>query len=70
MISIIIDNKQLNVVEGTTILQAARDAGISIPTLCYLEGINDIGACRLCIVEVEGQTRLVPSCNTKQKMVW
>ena len=65
MISIIIDNKQLNVAEGTTILQAARDAGITIPTLCYLEGINDIGACRLCIVEVEGQTRLVPSCNTK-----
>ena len=65
MISIIIDNKQLNVAEGTTILQAARDAGIAIPTLCYLEGINDIGACRLCIVEVVGQTRLVPSCNTK-----
>ncbi|MBQ2369287.1 MAG: (2Fe-2S)-binding protein [Peptococcaceae bacterium] len=65
MITIIIDNKQLNVAEGTTILQAARDAGIAIPTLCYLEGINDIGACRLCIVEVEGQTRLVPSCNTK-----
>ena len=47
MISIIIDNKQLIVAEGTTILQAAREAGIAIPTLCYLEGINDIGACRL-----------------------
>ena len=45
MLSITIDNKQINVAEGTTILQAAKDAGIAIPTLCYLEGINDIGAC-------------------------
>lgn len=65
MLNLIIDNKQITVTEGTTILQAARDNGIVIPTLCYLEGINDIGACRLCIVEVEGQSRLVPSCNTK-----
>ena len=65
MLNITIDNKQIQVAEGTTILQAAREAGIAIPTLCYLEGINDIGACRLCIVEVEGQSRLVPSCNTK-----
>ena len=65
MLNITIDSKQIQVAEGTTILQAAREAGIAIPTLCYLEGVNDIGACRLCIVEVEGQSRLVPSCNTK-----
>ena len=65
MLNITIDGKQLAVAEGSTILQAAREAGIAIPTLCYLEGINDIGACRLCIVEVEGMSRLVSSCNTK-----
>lgn len=65
MVTVTIDGKQLTVEAGKTILQAAREAGISIPTLCYLEGINEIGACRLCIVEVEGMNRLVPSCNTK-----
>ena len=65
MVNITIDGKQLAVDASKTILQAAREAGIAIPTLCYLEGINEIGACRLCIVEVEGMNRLVPSCNTK-----
>ena len=53
--------------EGATILQAARSAGIEIPTLCYLEGVSDIGSCRLCVVEVEGTAPLVPACNTKAK---
>lgn len=65
MVTITIDGKQMTVDASRTILQAAREAGIAIPTLCYLEGINEIGACRLCIVEVEGMNRLVPSCNTK-----
>lgn len=65
MVNVTIDGKQLRVDASKTILQAAREAGIAIPTLCYLEGINEIGACRLCIVEVEGMNRLVPSCNTK-----
>ena len=65
MVNVTIDGKQLCVDASKTILQAAREAGIAIPTLCYLEGINEIGACRLCIVEVEGMNRLVPSCNTK-----
>ena len=65
MVNVTIDGKQLTVDASKTILQAAREAGIAIPTLCYLEGINEIGACRLCIVEVEGMNRLVPSCNTK-----
>jgi len=51
--------------EGMTILQVARENGIQIPTLCYLEGVNDIGSCRLCVVEIEGTNVLWPSCNTK-----
>ena len=51
--------------EGMTILQIARENGIQIPTLCYLEGVNDIGSCRLCIVEIEGTNVLWPACNTK-----
>ena len=65
MVNIIIDGKNLQVRDDITILQAARENGFSIPTLCYLEGLNEIGACRLCLVEVKGQQRLVSSCNTK-----
>ena len=50
--------------EGTTILAAARGAGIHIPTLCFLEGVNDIGSCSVCVVEVEGMDKLVTACNT------
>jgi NADP-reducing hydrogenase subunit HndD len=59
-----IDNIQVKVPEQTTILHAARKAGINIPTLCYLEGIQAIGACRVCLVEVEGAKTLVASCIT------
>ena len=65
MVNIIIDGKNLQVRDDITILQAARENGFSVPTLCYLEGLNEIGACRLCLVEVKGQQRLVSSCNTK-----
>lgn len=51
--------------EGMTVLQVARENGIHIPTLCYLEGVNDIGSCRLCIVEIEGTDVLHPSCVVK-----
>lgn len=51
--------------EGTTILKAALAAGIEIPTLCYLKDLNEIGACRICCVEIEGKETLVASCNTK-----
>lgn len=67
MVNITIDDKRLSVAEGTTILKAARDNGINIPTLCYLEGINEIGACRMCVVEVEGYDNLFTSCNTQVK---
>ena len=65
MVNIILDGKKLQVQDESTILQAARENGITIPTLCYLEGLNEIGACRVCLVEVKGQHRLVSSCNTK-----
>lgn len=64
---IIINGMAVEAAEGSTILQTARAAGISIPTLCYLEGVNDIGSCRLCVVELEGSSVLVPACNTKVK---
>lgn len=47
-----------------TILDAAREAGISIPTLCHLDGLSEVGACRLCVVEVKGSGRLLPACVT------
>lgn len=63
MVNITIDNNEMMVEEGTTILKAARSIGIFIPTLCFLEGINEIGACKVCVVEVKGEDRLVTSCN-------
>ncbi len=65
MVNLNINNIALSVQEGTTILEAAKQAGINIPTLCYLKDINEIGACRVCVVEVEGVERCVPACNTK-----
>ena len=63
MVTLTIDKKTVRVPEGTTILEAARSAKLNIPTLCYLKELNEIGACRICMVEVEGHERLVPSCN-------
>ena len=60
-----IDGKQITAEEGETILQAATEAGIKIPTLCHLEGVYDIGACRLCLVEVTGTPKLLPACTLK-----
>lgn len=63
-IEIVINGKQLTVPKGTTILHAARQAGIEVPTLCYLEKLSPFGACRLCMVEItrNKQKRLVTSC--------
>jgi len=60
-----IDGKQVSAEEGATVLQVAREAGVEIPTLCHLEGVYDVGACRLCLVEVEGVAKLFPACTTK-----
>lgn len=62
MVNLKIDGKDVTVAEGTTVLEAARSANIVIPTLCYLKGINAIGACRICIVEVKGMRSLQASC--------
>ena len=65
MVTLVIDNKTVCVPEGTSILHAAREAGIEIPTLCYLKDLNEIGACRICMVEVEGQETLVAACDNE-----
>ena len=65
MVKLTIDGKAISVKEGTSILDAAKKAGIKIPTLCYLKEVNEVGACRVCVVEVEGCDRLVASCNTE-----
>ena len=65
MIHLKIDDVELSVEEGTTILIAARKAGIDIPTLCYLKDINEIGDCRMCIVEVEGRKGFATPCIQK-----
>lgn len=62
-----INGVEVNCEAGTSILEAARSAGISIPTLCYLEGINKLGGCRLCVVEIEGMPRPIPACVTPVK---
>lgn len=59
-----IDGKQISVEQGATVLGAAREAGIEIPTLCHLDGVYDVGACRLCLVEVAGASKLLPACCT------
>ena len=62
MVNVIIDGVSVQVEAGSTVLQAAQKAGINIPTLCYLKDVNQIGACRVCLVEVKGAKALQPSC--------
>ncbi|NLA84048.1 MAG: 2Fe-2S iron-sulfur cluster binding domain-containing protein [Clostridiales bacterium] len=62
MVTLTIDGVRLEVPKGTTILEAARSANIKIPTLCYLKGVNEIGACRMCLVAVKGARNLQASC--------
>ena len=63
MVTVTINGVSVSVPEGTTILDAAASARIEIPNLCYLKDINEISACRVCCVEIEGEGKLVPSCN-------
>jgi len=63
MVNVTINNRAVSVPEGTTILEAARKAKIHIPHLCYLKDLNEIGACRLCSIEVEGEDKLIPACD-------
>ena len=59
-----IDGVEVEVPEGTTILKAAKDNGIEIPTLCNLEGLTSYGGCRMCLVEISGSPKLFPACTT------
>ena len=63
MVKLTIDNCEVVVPEHTTILDAVKSVGIQIPTLCYLRDLNEIGGCRVCVVEVEGCDQLVAACN-------
>lgn len=63
MVNITINRFSISVPEGSTILEAARMADVHIPHLCYLKELNEIGACRLCCVEVEGEEKLLPACS-------
>ena len=64
MVTLTIDKKTVTVPEGSTILDAARQADIMIPTLCYLRDVNEVASCRICAVEVEGVDKLATACNT------
>lgn len=67
MVNLTIDHKQISVPEGTTIMDAAAQNGIPIPKLCFLKDINEIAACRVCVVELEGKDKLITSCNNVAK---
>ena len=65
MVTLTIDGIEVKAPEGSTILEAAKIAGIDIPTLCFLKDINEVGDCRMCIVEVEGRRGFATSCIQK-----
>ncbi len=67
MVNITINNKKMSVEEGLTILEAAKKHNILIPNFCYMEGVHELGACRICVVEVEGAKTLMASCVTTLK---
>jgi bidirectional [NiFe] hydrogenase diaphorase subunit len=61
-VEIVIDGREVDAYVGETVLQAARRAGVDIPSLCFLEGLSEYGACRLCVVQVASRPQLQPSC--------
>ena len=65
MVRLTIDQRRVEVPEGTTLMEAAEIAGTPVPSLCYWKGLNEIGACRVCVVEVEGVDHLVTACNNQ-----
>ena len=64
MVSVTIDSHEVQVPEGTNLVEASKRAGIEIPTYCYHPGLTVVGQCRICFVEVEGMPRLVTACST------
>ncbi len=65
VVTLTINQQMITANAGDTILQAAKDAGIKIPTLCYLDGLSAHGGCRICLVEIAGSTKLQPACFMK-----
>ncbi|MDW8394863.1 MAG: bidirectional hydrogenase complex protein HoxU [Anaerolineae bacterium] len=65
VVTLKINDQDVSARDDETVLQAAREAGISIPVLCHLDGLSDVGACRLCLVEIAGVNRLLPACTTR-----
>jgi bidirectional [NiFe] hydrogenase diaphorase subunit len=63
--TLIIDEQEVSASRGQTILEVAREHGIQIPTLCQLDGLSNVGACRLCLVEIKGNNKLLPACITQ-----
>ena len=64
MINLTIDGVQLQVPEGTSVMSAAAGVGIEVPHLCFLKDINEISACKACVVEVQGKSKLITACNS------
>ncbi|MGA9062406.1 MAG: bidirectional hydrogenase complex protein HoxU [Terracidiphilus sp.] len=62
--TLVIDEQEVSAQAGQTILEVARENEINIPTLCHLDGLSDVGACRLCLVEIKGNNKLLPACVT------
>ena len=62
--TLVIDGHEVSARAGQTILEVAREHNIDIPTLCHLDGLSDVGACRLCVVEIKGVNKLLPACVT------
>ena len=62
--TLVIDEQEVSARAGQTILEVARENEINIPTLCHLDGLSDVGACRLCLVEIKGSNKLLPACVT------
>jgi len=60
--TLIIDDQEVSARAGQTILEVARENEINIPTLCHLDGLSDVGACRMCLVEIKGSNKLLPAC--------
>ena len=65
VVTLTVDDQGISAADTDTVLPAARDAGIQIPTLCNLEGVDPVGGCRLCLVEIAGVPKLLPACTTR-----
>lgn len=64
MVNLMIDGIAVSVPEGTTVMKAAMEIGIEVPHLCFLEGVNEISACKVCVVEMQGKDKLITACNS------